>query len=518
MNIKTILSTAILLLSAACSSQDTLIVSELTISGRPSDEISEEQLSEIRKLTIRGEISGKDWNLLFEMATSGSLEILDMSEADIVGDNGQSLWKDDEIPEYGFSESKTLKEVFLPGNLKAIGTEAFAECRNLTMVHFPEGVDSIAARAFYKSGLSGEFDMPDSLRVISRQAFAQTNLSKVIISSDITATEEDMVYAMYGNSAFAACGRLTELVVEEGCTMLEIGFEHCSSLKSISLPVSLREIGHTSESTGHYIFKDCSALESIILPENLWFIGCSAFEGTSLKRMIIPDKVQYLRTYAFSNCASLEELILPSSLMEIAFGCFKDCTLLDNIVIPDNVTELGSSAFENCSSLKSLSFGENIFHIGSEAFRNCVSLESVFLPRELRILLNSAFEGCVSLSEVHAWNKLEKIGSTAFKDCLQLQDVTLGESLYSIGSSSFFHCPKLTRLTIPESVAEIGNYAFAYTELKELTVPWQSPVPIEDSVFNGVYLQEATLKVPIGTKSLYENAQAWKDFGIIEEL
>ena len=113
---------------------------------------------------------------------------------------------------------------------------------------------------------------------------------------------------------------------------------------------------------------------------------------------------------------------------------------------------------------------------------------------------------------------MEKIGSTAFKDCLQLQDVTLGESLYSIGSSSFFHCPKLTRLTIPESVAEIGNYAFAYTELKELTVPWQSPVPIEDSVFNGVYLQEATLKVPIGTKSLYENAQAWKDFGIIEEL
>lgn len=80
--------------------------------GRISDVITDENIYDVTSLTINGIISGEDWNILFEMATMGKLEILDMAKAKIVADANVDCWKDDEIPEYEFSHSKTLKEVF----------------------------------------------------------------------------------------------------------------------------------------------------------------------------------------------------------------------------------------------------------------------------------------------------------------------------------------------------------------------------------------------------------------------
>lgn len=492
-------------------------ITELTVYNNLSEKITDDNINQIAKLTINGIISGEDWNILFEMAQSGSLEVLDMTNAKIIGIDNLNIWNDDEIPEYNFSGSKTLKEVFLPNTLKVIGTEAFAKCRNLTKVHFSDNIDSIAPRAFYESGISGEFDIPLNLKVVGKQAFAKTKITKVIISSNVHAAEDNIIYTLNGNSAFAECEQLTEVVVKDGCSMLELGFQNCAMLTHVTLPNSLKQIGYMSKSTGNYIFYGCSGLKSITLPNNLWFIGYNAFAHTSLTSVNIPDNVQYLCTYAFRDCKSLEKVIMPASLIKIEQGCFQGCEMLHDIVIPENTSEIGPFAFNSCSSLESVTFGENVSSIGMEAFSNCTSLKHIILPLELKKLGSSAFEGCSALSKIIMPNKLKEIESTTFKDCIKLQDVIIGEAITVIGSSSFFHCPKLTELTLPEAVNTIDNYAFSYSGLKELTVAWQYPLQIENNVFDGVNLTKSVLKVPIGTKHLYEASSVWQYFGNIEE-
>lgn len=491
---------------------------ELVVSGRLSESITNENILNITKLTINDTILGEDWNLLFRMSVYGILEVLDMTNATICGVENDDYWNEDEIPAYQFSRSKALKEVFLPNSLKSIGEEAFSKCLKLTTIHFPEGIDSIAPRAFYQSGVSGEFNIPLSLRIIGRQAFARTNISKVIINSNVLATKHSSIYTVGGNSVFADCEELTEVVVKDGCTMLELGFQDCTSLTNVLLPQSLRHIGFHSESTGNYIFNYCSALSSIKLPDNLIFIGYNAFSRTSLKSLKLPKSVQTLSTFAFSNCAFLETVELSDSLKILEHGSFKECIMLKKIVIPNNVSEIGYNAFLNCTSLESVELGRDVKTIRSEAFMNCSSIKSIILPNGLETLGSSAFLGCSSLSTICLSNDLKEIEPTTFKDCMELQEVEFGESIEKIGSSSFRHCPKLTQLTIPISVEKIEDYAFSYTGLKELTVMWTTPIIIDENVFDGINLSKSTLKIPLGTKELYEATSSWQNFGAIEEL
>ena len=51
-----------------------------------------------------------------------------------------------------------------------------------------------------------------------------------------------------------------------------------------------------------------------------------------------------------------------------------------------------------------------------------------------------------------------------------------------------------------------------------MTVEWETPLEIDKYVFNIVDLSKLSLIVPKGTKTAYEAADVWRDFGIIVEM
>ena len=554
------------MLAVSCSKDEApekVDLNNVVVTGSLSDQINDENISKITHLTISGTISGEDWNTLFEMATMGSLEILDMTNAKIVGKADADWWNDDEIPQYEFSHSKTLKEVYLPTTLKVIGEEAFAECSKLTMVHFPERLDSIAPRAFHKSGLSGELSLPSHLRVIARQAFGWTKVTKVTINSDImagkTITQKEgtsgetsnysSIYLVGGNSVFAYCENLSEVVVKEGCTKLEIGFQHCTSLSKVVLPSTLLTIGQFdkrieklmetpipdnledllfysaecsiagvySGTNGNYVFKDCTALTEINLPEKLYYIGDDTFYGSSLKEIVIPNNVRYLWTGAFGKCESLGEIKMPSKLRYIGGNCFKGCTSLNAVVIPEEVFYIDFSAFADCSSLRTVSFGTNIMSVESQAFKDCTKLEEVRFSSKVLMIGKSAFEGCSGLTTAILSDNMTEIASSTFKDCIELQNVYIGNSIDTIRSSAFHHCPKLVSIKLPASINELESYSFAYSGLKEVLSINSTPPSVSNNVFEGINLLKAILFVPTGAKKAYQQADIWNTFGQIQE-
>lgn len=88
-------------------------------------------------------------------------------------------------------------------------------------------------------------------------------------------------------------------------------------------------------------------------------IGESAFMGTSLYSVAIPDSITYIDSYAFAY-SKLGSLTIPDSVTYIGLGAFACCTVLEEVVVPASVTALGPYAFAYCSSLTKAVINANI--------------------------------------------------------------------------------------------------------------------------------------------------------------
>lgn len=134
--------------------------------------------------------------------------------------------------------------------------------------------------------------------------------------------------------------------------------------------------------------------------------------------------------------------------------------------------------------------------------------------------------------------KVTQIGAYAFIGC-QLDSVIIPEGIDTIAQDAF-SCKKLKYVSIPSSVKKICCYAFFIEEdLTTVISHIQNPQnTMEESAFDewvavdskqrrmegygptwllGNY-QKATLYVPHGTKSLYQNTFEWRNFSNIVEI
>jgi hypothetical protein len=70
--------------------------------------------------------------------------------------------------------------------------------------------------------------------------------------------------------------------------------------------------------------------------------------------------------------------------------------------------------------------------------------------------------------------------------------------------------------TIPSTVTKMDENNYIYN-IKHCRVSWTTPLEVTGLIDAGIYLDDATLHVPEGTKELYAAADSWKRFGTIVE-
>ena len=88
----------------------------------------------------------------------------------------------------------------------------------------------------------------------------------------------------------------------------------------------------------------------------------------------------------------------------------------------------------------------------------------------------------------------------------------------AIGEDCFSDCLSLTDVKIPNTIQEIGDYAFqGCSNLQSVKVQWLTPLPIDESVFDGVDYETCRLNVLQGYKDAYQAADVWKNFKTIGE-
>ena len=76
-------------------------------------------------------------------------------------------------------------------------------------------------------------------------------------------------------------------------------------------------------------------------------IGKDAFlERHSLRSVAIPDSVEVVGEYAFSDCYELEDLQFEAGIKKIEKGAFQWCDSLELVFIPGSVEVVGEGAFD----------------------------------------------------------------------------------------------------------------------------------------------------------------------------
>ena len=171
------------------------------------------------------------------------------------------------------------------------------------------------------------------------------------------------------SSAFYYCQNLTKVNATGIKRIDESAFNRCSKLADLDIS--------KVEYIGSSAFNSCNSFAPAALPAGLQNLGSSAFAGTAITEITIPEGFTSLAESAFMNCKQLQKVSLPETLMLIEGYVFNGCSKLSEITIPESVTEIGGYTFQNCDSLKEITIPSNVERIGSGLFSNCKNLTTV---------------------------------------------------------------------------------------------------------------------------------------------
>lgn len=110
--------------------------------------------------------------------------------------------------------------------------------------------------------------------------------------------------------------RIKNVIVLEGVTTISSLYSFIS-LQHVILPPSIEKISGCA-------FMDCISLKFLSLPKDLKEIGSSAFESSGIKKIYIPKGTKSIGEKAFMKCCDLNVVLLPDSVTldsEVFEGC-----------------------------------------------------------------------------------------------------------------------------------------------------------------------------------------------------
>ena len=241
-----------------------------------------------------------------------------------------------------------------------------------------------------------------------------------------------LVYSDYrpGYALTDYCGNSDTVVIPDIVTRIENGaFENNKSIRSVTIPESVRAIDADTAKrlcmdpnpidydvfrgcvnlreaklpnsiniiTGG-IFMDCKSLKSITIPDTVTEIGECAFGGAGLNDVTIPDSVVSLGEAVFQECGQLKNIRLPRFITKIPEKAFYACGL-EQIEIPCGVLKIGGEAFMYSHKIKKAILPDGLGEIGAYAFNCCYELEDIIIPDSVTIIGDGAFDLCDKLPE-----------------------------------------------------------------------------------------------------------------------
>ena len=252
-------------------------------------------------------------------------------------------------------------------------------------------------------------------------------------------------------------------ISEDGKTVLGV---YDKKITSVVIPDSI-------ETIEGFAFSDCSLLKKIELPKNLKSIGYHAFSNcNSLTSIKIPGGVENLDCDGiFWYCEKLKKIELEEGIEALDY-IFPGCTAVKTITIPNSLSTLDGLVFSDFKSLRNIVLAkdnpyfvvENNVLYSKDKKRIIRALPCIgphyVVPKSVRVIDRLAFCDCKHLEDITIDNQVRNIGNGAFKGCKKLKRIELPKKIKIIEQYSFDGCTSLSDVVLPSGLKEIGWNAF----------------------------------------------------------
>ena len=216
--------------------------------------------------------------------------------------NGSAGWRDYYL--------KAKKVIFKKG-ITSIGAGAFDNFQKLEEVVLPERLETIKASAFFSCYRLKKINVPKTLRTIASDVFIATKIESFSLRR----------VKKIGNMCFLD-SKIKEVYLSKDCRSSSLVFWGCEKLKKVTLEDGIKKISY------------------------------GMFKETSVKLITIPGSIKNIGERAFANCKKLQKATINEGVKKISKDAFSN-TALEEITIPSTVTELSKNAFRRESMEKS---------------------------------------------------------------------------------------------------------------------------------------------------------------------
>ena len=413
--------------------------------------------------------NGVVWN--YSIENGNAVQVKPNDKSSITGDLVIPEYLDSypviSIADEAFSECNNLTSVKFPNSVKYIGKYSFKMCENLATITLSNSLINIEDEAFWGCKKLESLNLPGNLEEIGEQAFCGCEkLTTLTIPGSVETIESE---------AFIGCSNIDNLTISEGVKSIGYGAFAGFKITSVNIPKSVTQINYTYGNPFYY----CRSLETITVDAdnpNYYSQNNSLIERST-----------------YTLVAASINTVIPNGIKIIGTGAFYGLPI-ETIAIPNTITTIGNSAFSNCEELVSITIPSSVTKIDDYAFSSCPKIESIQLSSGLKTIGSGAFwTNSNSLTSIIILEGVTTIGTQAFRDCYALEFVSLPSSLNSSLYSAFLGCTNLS-----------------WVEVNSI-----SPMSVDQYSFPN--RSNATLSVPVGSKTAYLAADYWKDFKKILE-
>ena len=318
--------------------------------------------------------------------------------------------------------------------------------------------------------ISGNGAMAD-YAIITENKVMHTTAPWKAYDSDIKSVIIEPGVTKIGSHAFFMCNNLESVSIPEGVTTIEDRAFWQTSLKNITIPASVTQIGSTIKE----VFYQCYDLESITVAN-----GNTAYrsvdgvlytaDGTTLiqypqnkadtsYKMI--DEAKKIDFLAFNYTQNLQTIDF-NNVTEFANKAVYGNQALQEIVLK-NAASLGDQAFSGNKEVTSVLLEKAPTTVGESVFSSCTSLANVTLPDDMKNLQDGMFAFCTALKTLKFPAQLNRIGKACFDKAGLTGDLVIPASVTSIGNLAFRNCFGLTSITVEGTPTfESQGYAFQF--------------------------------------------------------
>jgi hypothetical protein len=427
----------------------------------------------------------------------------------------------------------------------SIGSSAFYGCTGLTSVTIPNSVTSIENLAFTGCigltsitihatnpptlGNANAFDStnncPIYVPVQSLDAYKTATNWSSLASRIQPIPSEGLSFTVTSNKAILqGIGTCTDTFIVIPSTyngypvtsMRDECLQYNTAITGVYIPSTISDV---------YIraFDGCSNLSEAIISEGVQTINSSAFRGTAIINVKIPNSVTTIEGHAFANGVntSARTVEIGTGVTSIAYYAFRYSRVSSVTIHATTPPALdNANAFDlnnNCpiyvpaASLNAYKTATNwsaiasrIFPIPSEGLAYTVSSNEATITG-----IGTCTDTAIAIPSSIDGNPVKYIGNSSFTNNNSITSLFIPSSIISIGQYAFYSCQYMTSLTLSEGLVTIGDYSFSVCQ--RLAVELKIPNTVT-SIGTAAFLQNGQLtSIDIGTGISQIKSQAFKN-------